>query len=155
MSEEVEASAATPVVQLPLGQDPQQGGLPRVHVSQDRHPQVQELAPPDRDDTARNTTSNTAGVRHTIHYITTIYTTLLLYVHYITTIDILNNYYIYYITTIYTSNYYIHYYYIYYITTIYCILHYYYIHNYYHIYITTIYTNYYHIYYVTNKHTTL
>ena len=33
VSEEVEPGSPPSVVQLPLRQDPQQGGLPRVHVS--------------------------------------------------------------------------------------------------------------------------
>ena len=44
MSEEVEPRSASPVVQLALRQDAQQGRLPRVHVPQHRHPQVQELS---------------------------------------------------------------------------------------------------------------
>ena len=43
VSEEVEPGSPPSIVQLPLRQDPQQGGLPRVHVSQDGDPQVQEL----------------------------------------------------------------------------------------------------------------
>lgn len=43
VSEEVEPRSASAVVQLALRQDPQQGGLARVHVPQDGHPQVQEL----------------------------------------------------------------------------------------------------------------
>lgn len=38
VSEQVEACAPTPVVQLALRQDAQQGGFPRVHVPQNRHP---------------------------------------------------------------------------------------------------------------------
>lgn len=43
VSEEVEPCSASAVVQLALRQDPQQGGLARVHIPQDGHPQVQEL----------------------------------------------------------------------------------------------------------------
>lgn len=43
MSEEVEPRPASAVVQLALRQDAQQGRLPRVHVPQNGHPQIQEL----------------------------------------------------------------------------------------------------------------
>lgn len=41
--EQVETSSASSVIQLPLRQDAQQSGLPRVNVPQHGHPQVQKL----------------------------------------------------------------------------------------------------------------
>lgn len=43
MSEEVEPRSSPSVVQLTLCQNAQQGGLSRVHITQDSHSQVQEL----------------------------------------------------------------------------------------------------------------
>lgn len=43
MSEEVEPRPSPSIVQLTLCQNTQQSGLPRVHITQHGHPQVQEL----------------------------------------------------------------------------------------------------------------
>lgn len=43
VSEKVESCSSSTVVQLPLCQNPKQGRLPRVHITQHCHSQIQEL----------------------------------------------------------------------------------------------------------------